>query len=146
MGYALFTARKMSLQAKVNDYNAKLMQISNQEDRLTNQTSAAQQQTNLVNGIANGIGTVGTIAGLIFGGVAGAQAGGTIGSFLGKGISNGASAKQEAQQQRIAQQQKMLDTEKQRINTLLTKAQKELESVEKAEESAIGSATPKYTA
>ena len=146
MGYALFTARKMSLQAKVNDYNAQLMRISNEEDRLTNQTAANQQKTNIATSFAGTLGTIGTIGGAIFGGVGGAQLGGSIGGLLGKGITDGASAKQQIQQNKLAAQQKQLDTEKQRINTLLTKAQKELESVEKAEESAIGSATPKYTA
>ena len=42
----MFTARKMSAQAKVNDYNAKLMQISNQETQLANQQSAIQQGAN----------------------------------------------------------------------------------------------------
>lgn len=154
MGYALFTARKMSLQAKINDYSLKLSQISNEQDKLTQQIAAKQQQTNTLTSIGNSLGSIGSVGGAIvggiLGGIPGASAlsglGGGLGSIAGKGISNGATASQNMQQAQLSAKEKQLDTEKQRIDTLLKKAQQELTSVEQSEEKAIGSATPKYLA
>ncbi|MBQ2645465.1 hypothetical protein IJG14_07855 [bacterium] len=44
MGYALFTARKMSLQAQVNNLNLQLMQLNNKQKALTEKNSAFQKQ------------------------------------------------------------------------------------------------------
>ena len=154
MGYALFTARKMSLQAKINDYSLKLSQISNEQDKLTQQLAAKQQQTNTLTNIGNSLGTFGSVGGAVVGGILGGipgalalgKLGGGLGSAAGTGISNGATASQNMQQAQISAKEKQLDTEKLRIDTLLKKAQQELQSVEKSEETAIQSATPKYLA
>jgi len=116
MGSLNFFSRKLSLQTKVNNYNAQLQQLSNKENQITNQQAANQQGMNLFTSFTNANGT------------------------------EQANNAQNAQQQKLNLQQKQIDTEKQRITTLLQKAQKELESVEKAEDQAQKRETPKYTA
>ena len=162
MGYALFTARKMSLQAKVNDYNAKLMQLSNEETRLANQTANRQQMRNAQDNahtvgtqLFQGVGTIGgAIAGLALGGPVGAVIGavaGKEGTSMATGAGNNlrdGMRKQEDDAYAAAMnaKQKQIDTEKQRLTTLLNAAQNELQQVEKAEEGAIKNSTPKYVA
>ena len=154
MGYALFTARKMSLQSKVNQYNLQLMQIANKETELTQKTARLQKRNNRIDAAQNKGSAVAKIGGTVLGGVFGGVLGAGIGSSLGEGfgdlansaIDKGQQAYTEYQETELARQQQELDTEKQRINTLLSAAQNELQQVEKAEESAIKSATPKYVA
>ena len=154
MGYALFTARKMSLQAKVNQYNLQLMKISDKENQLTQKTAALQQRNNKIDAAQNKASMFakigGTLVGAVFGGIGGAMVGSELGGGFGKvanaAVDKGQQAYTEYQQNELSRQQTELDTEKQRINTLLTKAQYELQQVEKSEESAIKSATPKYVA
>ena len=152
MGYALFTARKMSLQAKVNQYNLQLMKLSDKENQLTQKTAALQNRNNAITAAQNrgeffskiGGAVVGTVIGL--GPVLGSEAGGAIGKGISKVGKAGQQAFTEYQQNEIAREQTAIDTEKNRLNTLLTKAQNELSQVEKSEESAIKNATPKYVA
>ena len=47
MGYALFTARKLALQSRVNNLNAQLMAISNQQNALTDQITNKQMMSDL---------------------------------------------------------------------------------------------------
>ena len=161
MGYALFTARKMSLQAKVNQYNLKLMQIANKENELTNKTAARQAVNNAIDNGQNTAKTAGSTLGTIAGGVVGGLIGGIPGALLGStlgssagevvdlvnsGVDAGQNKAELAYQTEIAAEQQKLDTEKQRINTLLTAAQKELTDVEKLEQTAIQNSSPKYVA
>ena len=138
MGFLMFMARKMSLQAKVNDYNARLMEISNKEEQLANRQAALQQMGNAATSMGS---MAGGIIGTIVGGPIGGALGGSLGQMIGGQVGNN-----NANQSMLNAQQKHLDTEKQRLTTLLQKAQAELQQVEKAEESAIKSGTPKYTA
>ena len=135
MGFALFMARKMSLKAKVNDYNLKLMQLTNLETKLANQQANIQQGANMVGTLTN----LAPMIGAMFG-PAGMLAGGVAGKVVG-GISDAA---MRGQQQALAHKQKMIDTEKQRLTTLIQQASAELQSVEQAEGNAIKSSTPKY--
>ena len=138
MGFLMFMARKMSLQAKVNDYNARLMEISNKEEQLANRQAAFQQMNNAV---TSGVNMMGVLLGGMGG--MGSQMAMGMGSSL---VSQGMNGISNMNQSMLNAQQKHLDTEKQRLTTLLQKAQAELQQVEKAEESAIKSGTPKYTA
>lgn len=141
MGYALFTARKLCLNARVNNLNAQLMTISNERDSLTRQISAKQNAANLRT----------------------AQAKADAASVYADAITNGGDkdAAKTTYEQTIADNEveatmsnfdiaalqskdDALDNQQKSIQTRLTAAQKELEAVEKAEESAIGNATPKY--
>ena len=154
MGYALFTARKMSLQAKVNQYNLQLMKIENEKTALTEKTARLQRQNNRIDAAQNrgakGASLVGGIIGFACGGVLGAGAGSSIGGGLADlfngGIDQVQKQQQEYQQQELARKQQELDTEKQRIDTLLKQASSELQKVEEAEQSAIEKSAPKYVA
>ena len=141
MGYALFTARKMSLQAKVNQYNLKLMQLANKENELTNKTSLRQTINNSVDKAQSTANLACSIGDFFTGGAASAVAG--VANFAIDTVQNNSD---EAYQTQLAAEQQKIDTEKQRINTLLNAAQNELQQVEKAEQSAIKSATPQCVA
>lgn len=139
MGYALFTARKLALQSRVNNLNAQLMAISNQQNALTDQITNKQMMSDLrsANAAAN--------AYSIF-------------------QSSGQSDKDTATlQSTLAQNEKTktmsnieitnlqskvnaLDTTREALETQLNAASNELQQVEKAEESAIKNATPQYVA
>ena len=162
MGYALFTARKMSLQAKVNQYNLKLMQIENEKNKITEQTSRLQQKNNRIDaGQQTGAKTasiggriLGAVAGFALGGVAGVGIGSSLGGAVGDTFGDGANkvvdgiqeVNTQAQQRALAAKDQQLDTERQRLNTLLTAAQAELKTVEEQETKAIESSSPKYMA
>ena len=150
MGYALFTARKMSLQAKVNQYNLKLMQIENEKTKITEQTSRLQQKNNRIDaGQQTGAKTA-SIGGRVLGAVAGFALGGVVGDTFGDGVNKVVDGVQEvntqAQQRALAAKDQQLDTERQRLNTLLTAAQSELKTVEEQETQAIQKSSPKYMA
>ena len=138
MGYALFTARKMSLQSKVNQYNLQLMKLSNEETKLSQQTALRQQVNNSVDSAQS----VGSLAAGLFGGGAGSLVSG-VANFA---IDRVQSKADEAYQTQLAAKQQAIDTEKQRLTTLLNAAQAELQNVEKAEGEAIKSSAPQYVA
>lgn len=152
MGYALFTARKMSLQSKVNNYNLQLMKINNRLEQLTNKSAAHTQKNNKINAAQNTGSTVakvgGTIAGFILGGPIGAMAGNAIGSVGSKvinaGIDKGQEMSDEVFQNKMAAEQSQLDTEKQRLTTLINAASQELNEVTEQEKNAIKNSTAGY--
>ena len=135
MGYALFTARKMSLQAKVNQYNLQLTKLSNQETQLANEAALRQKATNAVDKAQS----VGSLVGSFFGPVGNIVSG--VANFAIDSVQNKAD---EAYQTELAAKQQQIDTEKQRLTTLLNAASNELQQVEKAEEQSIKNATPSY--
>lgn len=136
MGYALFTARKLSLQARVNQLNAQLMVVSNQQDSLTQQITNKQMKTNLETAEVNA---------------------NLYAKYAKKEIDESSLNEQLSAReleatmsnleiQKLQSKVDALDTARESYETLLTAAQQELSSVEKAEESGIKGATPKYTA
>ena len=139
MGYALFTARKLSLQTRVNQLNAQLMAISNQQDALTQKITNKQMETNLK--IANS----NTKAYSIFASSSQSTADSTK---LNKTLSDNelASTLSNVEIQGLQAKVDVLDTTRQSLQTQLTAAQNELSQVENTEESAIKNATPKYVA
>lgn len=141
MGYALFTARKLSLQAKVNQYNLQLMQLANKETQLTNKTALRQKVNDSVDKAQSTANLACSIGDFFTGGASSAVAG--VANFA---IDTVQSKSDEAYQTQLAAEQQKIDTEKERINTLLNAANQELSDVKKAEESAIKNASPKYVA
>ena len=128
--------------------------VVNEETKLANQSALRQKMRNAADNGQN-TGSVlakvgGGIIGLALGGVAGAALGYKAGdgvSTIANAVIDGAQSKaDDAYAAQMNAKQKAIDTEKQRLNTLLNAAQNELQQVEKAEESAIKSATPKYVA
>ncbi|MBQ2645375.1 hypothetical protein IJG14_07385 [bacterium] len=147
MGYALFFARKLSLNTRINNMNAELMAISNQQTELTNRKAAQESQKNLATATANNTAAA-TYANTL-------EALGSNASSadleLAKTRYNQAlqqnsifSAKDDVEIQQITAEMNALDTRRETLETQLTAAQAELEKVEKAEESAIKSSAPGY--
>lgn len=139
MGYALFTARKLALQSRVNNLNAQLMAISNQQNALTDQITNKQMMSDLrsANAAAN--------AYSIF------QSSGQSDkdtATLQSTLAQNEKAKTMSNIEITNLQSKVnaLDTTREALETQLNSASNELQQVEKAEESAIKNATPKYVA
>lgn len=143
MGYALFTARKLCLTARVNNLNAQLMTISNQRDALTNQITQKQTAANIRTANANSKAAA-NYASIMQGDDEKAKE--TAEADYNKTVSDNevANTMTNLEIQALQAKDNALDTTQKSIQTRLTAAQKELEAVEKAEESAIGNATPKY--
>lgn len=144
MGYALFFARKLELTARVNQMNAQLMAVSNEQFNLTNQISAKQNAANMRMASANA-----------------AAAANYASAVSNSTDQNAISTARAAYDSAIAQnsvfgttsdaeisglQAKVdaLDLSRKTLETQLNAAQNELQSVEKAEESAIKNSTAKY--
>ena len=139
MGYALFTARKLALQSRVNNLNAQLMAISNQQNALTDQITNKQMMSDLrsANAAEN--------AYSIF------QSSGQSDkdtATLQSTLAQNEKAKTMSNIEITNLQSKVnaLDTTREALETQLNSASYELQQVEKAEESAIKNATPKYVA
>ena len=139
MGYALFTARKLALQSRVNNLNAQLMAISNQQNALTDQITNKQMMSDLrsANAAAN--------AYSIF------QSSGQSDkdtATLQSTLAQNEKAKTMSNIEITNLQSKVnaLDTTREALETQLNAASNELQQVEKTEESAIKNATPQYVA
>ena len=152
MGYALFTARIMSLQAQKNQYNLKLIQLNDKQNELTNKTTRMQNKNNKIDATQNKASlagsAIGTIGGFILGGPAGAAignlAGNAITSLVNGGIDAGQESAKKYEQAELARQQQEIDTEKQRLETLLQAADQELQELKNQQKTAIKNATPSY--
>lgn len=149
MGYALFTARKLALTARVNQLNAQLMSISQQQMDLANQISSKQSANNLRTAMANSqaLSIFKENLSSISEGDEGYQ--GKFADFQAdynqKMAQNTISSTMEdADIQQLSQQDNALDMQRETLETQLNAAQQELEQVKKTEESAIKNATPKY--
>ena len=150
MGYALFTARKMSLTARVNQMNAQLMSISQKQMDLANQISTKQNASNLRVANAN------QQAYSVFkqelekaynsGSENSSDTAKTLEATLNETLAKNSilTAMSDAEISQLSEQQNILDMQRENLETQLNAAQQELQAVEKAEESAIKNATPGY--
>ena len=142
MGYALFTARKLALTARVNSLNAQLMQVSNEQMALADQITAKQNANNL-QAAYNTMNAASVFS----------QAyGGNMDNF-GMALTNYQTTmaqnmvSQTESNMSIAglqSQENALDMKRETLQTQLNAATQELENVKKAEEEAIKHATVKY--
>ena len=141
MGYALFTARKLSLTTRVNQMNAQLMSLSQRQMDLANQIatkeSANALRTNSANAQAYSV-----FAAAVQGGGDTTQAQAALNKTLSDNSSK--TAMDDAEIQQLEAKQTQIDLQRKNLETQLNAAQQELESVEKAEQSAIKSSTPGY--
>ena len=149
MGYALFTARKLALTARVNQLNAQLMSISQQQMDLANQISNKQQANNMRTASANMAAL--NIFQNTMGGVDSSSSDyqktfDTAQMTYNKAMAQNTvdSTMSDAEIQQLSQQDNALDMQRETLETQLNAAQQELEQVKKTEESAIKNATPKY--
>ena len=147
MGYALFTARKMSLQSNINNYNAQLTRITDKLNEITNKTAANAQKKNAADAAQANATTVANFAGDIAGFATGLPIG-EVCEFATAKMNQGIDAAQEFEQQmeqnQLTAEQNRLDTERIRIETLLKAANVELQNINQAEDNAIKNATPSY--
>lgn len=149
MGYALFTARKLSLTARVNQMNAQLaiiserqMQLAAQQSQKENAKSMAQYTSNAsaLSIFKDSLSSLNVKSDSYQNDFQIAQA--KYNEALNQSSLDSAMSDTEIQQ--LSQMENALDIQRKSIETQLQAAQKDLESVEKAEESAIKNATPKY--
>lgn len=139
MGYALFTARKLALQSRVNNLNAQLMAISNQQNALTDQITNKQMMSDLrsANATANAY-SIFQKSGQSDSDTA------TLQSTLAQNEKTNTMSNIEITN--LQSKVNALDTTREALETQLNAASNELQAVEKAEESAIKNATPQYVA
>jgi len=141
MGYALFTARKLSVTARLNQCNAQLMSNTEQTFNVTASIYAKQNASSLKATQAS------------------KKAYQTYADAIqNNGDQTAAKAALDAKLQEIAEQtamddieiqelnaqQTQLDLEKKNLETQLNAFQNELDNVSKAEENAIKNSTPSY--
>ena len=175
MGVLLFSARKMSLQSRINSINLKLMLLQNKQDRILSDRAAQQPvkdmmetmlpQLGKAQGSAKGgligagggalagaaIGSffpvVGTFAGACIGGLLGFFGGKTLGGAKGEMAANKTLESMKNVQAIIDSKiDKQMDNEKQKLTTQLQMYQAEFQKVEQAESKAIEKGAPKYVA
>jgi len=134
MGSVMFTARKMSLQARINSINLELMKLQNKQDKILSDRAAQQPVKDL---LEMGV-TMGTQALSVANPIAGAGVGMLANKFL--------ETSKNMQAFRDSKIDKQMDTRKQQLTTQLQTYQAELQNVEKAEADAIKKGAPKYVA
>ena len=141
MGYALFFARKLSLTARVNQMNAQLMMVSNEQMRLTDQIASKQQAANMANNNKK-LSAISDYKSALDKGTDEAKAKAAYEEAMAKSDNDKTTSDLDI----MGLQMKVdsLDLRRKYLETQLNVAQQELESVEKAEENAIKASTPKY--
>ena len=145
MGYALFTARKLSLTTRLNQCNANLMMVSQQCMNITNSIYAKQVQANKETATANAAAYKQYEKAIVGENVTDAQkatAQATLQTALAKVQEKSTMKTLEIQQ--LNTQQTALDLQKQRLETELNAYSEELNKVKDAEGNAIKNSAPKF--
>ena len=141
MGYALFTARKLALTARVNSLNARLMAIANQQNALTQQIYLNQNGANMQSAIAQQQ-QASLFSSNISNGMDYGQAYANYQSSMAQNMIT--STENNMSINALKSQENALDMERETLTTQLNAASQELEQVKKAEEQAIKNSTVKY--
>jgi chromosome segregation ATPase len=145
MGYALFTARKLSVSTRLNTCNSQLASNTERAYTLTSSIFAKQSQSALDSSVASQNAYKAYEAVITQDGVTEEQKT-AADSTLKKALADAEvkSAQTNTEIQALNLDQTRLDQEKKRLETQLNAYQNELDGVEKAEETAIKNAAPKY--
>lgn len=143
MGYALFAARQMTLQARVNSLNSQLMTLSNQQNAISqkitqNQNFSNMQAANFQQQQAS------VFANNLNGGMDYTQAFANYQAQMAQ--SSLTSTTNDVSLTALKSQENALDTQRQALTTTLTAATNELDQVKSAIKKAIESSTVKYSA
>lgn len=141
MGYALFTLRKLTLTTRINQCNAQAMMNSQRAMTLTQQIYAKQNARNQASNTAT-TQAYAKYQASVDAGVEFSVAKVSLDEEMAK-IDAQASLT-DAEIQKLTLMQTAMDMERQTLETQLNSYQQELESVKKAEESAIKNSTPKF--
>ena len=146
MGYALFTARKLSLTTRLNNCNALLASNSERTNALTTSIFAKQSEADMKKINAN-IKAYNEYEKAMDAAGDDEKKQNDAQTELTTALNNAEkeSTMSNIRIQMLQQQQNVLDQEKNRLETQLKAYQQELESVEKGEEAGIKSATPKFS-
>jgi chromosome segregation ATPase len=149
MGYALFTARKMSLTTRLNLCNAQIMSNSERANALTMDIFTIQNKTAMEKAnktLAAQTKYTETLSGLDVEDKEYNKKQSEAEAELNKAMTEIAreSAMDDLQIQGLNMQQTMLDQQRKMLETQLNAYNNELEQVGKAEEDAIKKATPSY--
>ena len=142
MGYAIFTLRKLTLTACINDCNTRAMINSERANALTNKIYAKQSAQNLAASQAT-LQAYQKYQASVDAGVEFAAARVSLDEELAKIDADSVASNAEIQQLNIMQN--ALDMERQTLETKLTAYSNELENVKKAEETAIKNSIPKFS-
>ena len=145
MGYALFTARKLSVTARLNLCNAQMMSNTERANALTSTIFAKQSASALDKAQASQKAYAEYSAAISKENVTQDEKT-KAESELSKALADVdiKSAMTNAEIQGLNMQQTVLDQQKKMLETQLNAYTNELENVSKAEESAIKSSTPSY--
>ena len=153
MGYALFTARKLSLSTRINMCNANLTSNTEKAYALSNSifTQQSKAALELTTASQNAYSVYEKAVSDANEKNKGNDAAIDTAVNAAEAVLQKALKAAELKQtmtnveiQKLNQKQTILDQERQRLQTQLTAYQNELTNVEKAEESAIKNATPKF--
>lgn len=150
MGYALFTARKLSVTTRLNSCNAQLMSLTEKEYSLSssifakqnasalNSTKASQEAYTKYANTVNGLDSTSENYN---------SAKKDAENELNKALAeiDTQTAMSDAEIQELNQLQTNYDLQKKRCETQLNAYQNELESVEKAEQNAIKKSAPNFS-
>lgn len=145
MGYALFTARKLSVTTRLNACNAQLTSNTERTYSLTNTIFAKQSKAALDSSLASQKAYKAYEDVVSKDGVSEdekTKADAALKTALAKAEKESTQSNAEIQQLNL--EQTRLDQEKKRLETQLNAYQNELGNVEKAEESGIKNSTPKF--
>ena len=141
MGYALFTARKLSINTRLNACNAQLMSATNREYALTQSIFSKQQASAMKANQAN-LAALKEYNAAVQGGEDSTAAKAKLDEKMAE--IQAQTTMDDVEIYQLNQQQTLLDMEKKNLETQLKAYQNELENVQKAEETAIKNSTPKF--
>ena len=141
MGYALFTARKLSVNTRLNSCNANLMSLTEKEFALTQSIFVKQQAASTKANKAN-LEALQEYNSALQNGEDSTKAKAALDEKMAKIQEQ--TTMDDAEIFGLNQQQTLLDMEKKNLETQLKAFQNELDSVQKAEENAIKGSTPKF--
>ena len=141
MGYALFTARKLSLNTRLNSCNANLTALTERENVLTQSIFAKQQASAMLANQKN-LEALQEYNSALQNGEDSTKAKAALDEKMAEIKKQ--STMDETEIFGLNQQQTLLDMEKKNLETQLKAFQNELDSVQKAEENAIKGSTPKF--
>ena len=142
MGFAIFTLRKLTLTARINQCNAQAMINSERANVLTQKIYAKQNAQNLERSQAT-LQAYQQYKSAVDEGVEFATAKVSLDEELAKIDLDSVASNTEIQELNLMQN--ILDMERQTLETQLTAYSNELENVKKAEETAIKNSIPKFS-
>ena len=150
MGYAVFTARKIMLNTKINNLQFRLMALSQQKQNLSQYSSNMQQQFGMMSMMLGGNnGGMNMLSNMLA--MGGNQQMAAYAMMMQQGYNQQNmfaqmqySAMAQSMLKPVAMAETQIDNEMKSIETQVKAAQAELDKVEQAEDKAIEKSAPKF--